>query len=75
MMQSDPNKTCIVIVDPYSAGDMLAEALRAHGVKCIAVESSQAIPKAMSSRFKPAVFWNIIRHEGDYGRTLGAVER
>ena len=74
-MRHDLDQTCIAIVDPYSEGAMLAEALRARGVKCIAVESSQAIPKAMSSRFKPAVFWNIIRHEGDYGRTLGAVER
>jgi biotin carboxylase len=74
-MQHDRNETCIVIVDPYSAGAMLAEALRARGVKCIAVESSQAIPKAMRSRFNPAVFWNIIRHEGDYGRTLDAVGR
>jgi len=74
-MQSDRDETCIVIVDPYSAGAMLAEALRARGVKCIAVESSQTIPKAMRSRFNPAVFWDIIQHEGDYGRTLGAVRR
>jgi len=74
-MQHDLDKICIVIVDPYSAGAMLAEALRARGVKCIAVESSQAITKAMRSRFNPAVFWDIIRHEGDYGRTLGTVRR
>lgn len=74
-MQRAPDQTCIVIVDPYSEGAMLAEALRARGVKCIAVESSRSIPKAMRSRFNPAVFWDIIRHEGDYGRTLDAVER
>lgn len=74
-MQSVQDETCIIIVDPYAAGAMLAEALRARGVKCIAVESSQAIPKAMRSRFNPAVFWDIILHEGDYERTLGAVER
>ena len=74
-MQRDRDETCIVIVDPYSAGAMLAEALRARGVKCIAVESSQAIPKAMRSRFNPAVFWDIIRHEDNYGRTLDAVGR
>jgi len=72
-MQHDRGETCIVIVDPYSAGAMLAEALRARGVRCIAVESSQAIPKAMRSRFNPAVFWEIIRHEGDYRQTLDAV--
>jgi biotin carboxylase len=27
----------------------------------------------MRSRFNPAVFWDIIRHEDDYGRTLDAV--
>ena len=74
-MRHDRDETCIVIVDPYSAGAMLAEALRARGVKCIAVESSQTIPKAMRSRFNPAVFWDIIRHEGDFGRTLDAVAR
>jgi biotin carboxylase len=74
-MQPRRDETCIVIVDPYSAGAMLAEALRAHGVKCIAVESSPATPKAMRSRFNPAVFWDIIQHEGDYGRTLDAVGR
>jgi biotin carboxylase len=74
-MQRDRDETCIVIVDPYSAGAMLAEALRARGVKCIAIESSQAIPKSMRSRFNAAVFWDIIRHEDDYGRTLDAVAR
>lgn len=74
-MQRARDKTCIVIVDPYSAGAMLAEALRARGVKCIAVESSQAIPKAMRSRFNPAVFWDIVRHEDSYARTLDAVGR
>ncbi len=74
-MLRERDETCIVIVDPYSAGAMLAEALRACGVKCVAVESSQAIPKAMRSRFNPAVFREIIRHEGDYGRTLDAVGR
>jgi biotin carboxylase len=74
-MQHDRDKTCIAIVDPYAEGAMLAEALRARGVKCIAIESSQAIPKAMRSRFNPAVFWEVIRHESDYGRTLDAVGR
>jgi biotin carboxylase len=74
-MQRDRNKTCIVIVDPYSEGAMLAEALRARRVKCIAVESSQAIPKQMRKCFNPAVFWDIIRHEDNYRRTLDAVGR
>jgi biotin carboxylase len=75
MRHGSDRTICIVIVDPYSAGAMLAEALRARGVKCIAVESSQAIPKAMRSRFNPAVFWDIIRHEDNYARTLDMVGR
>jgi biotin carboxylase len=74
-MQHDRYETCIAIVDPYSAGAMFAEALRARGVKCIAIESSQAMPKAMKSRFNPAVFWDIIRHENNYRQTLDAVRR
>ena len=74
-MQRGPADTCIVIVDPYSAGAMLAEALRARGAICVAVESSPAIPKAMRSRFNPAVFRDIIRHEDDYGCTLESVRR
>jgi hypothetical protein len=64
---------CIVIVDPYSSGTMLAEALRARGARCVAVESSSSIPKAMRSRFNPGMFWNIIQHDGDYKQTLLAV--
>jgi biotin carboxylase len=64
---------CIVIVDPYSAGAMLAEALRARGVKCIAVESSSAIPKSMRSRFNPGVFHDVIQHDAGYDQTLHAV--
>ena len=74
-MQHGLNGICIALVDPYSAGAMFAEALRARGVKCIAIESSQAMPKAMKSRFNPAVFWDIIRHENNYGQTLAAVRR
>jgi biotin carboxylase len=74
-MQGNPNDTCVAIVDPFGEGAMLAEALRARGVKCIAVESSQAIPKAMRPRFNSAVFWAIIRHADDYRRTLDMVGR
>jgi len=66
---------CVVIVDPYSAGAMLAEALRARGAKCIAVESSLHIPKPMRSRFNPAVFHEVILHEDGFESTLHAVGR
>jgi biotin carboxylase len=52
---------------------MLAEALRARGAKCIAVESSADLPKPMQSRFNPGVFVDIIQHEAGYERTLNAV--
>ena len=52
---------------------MLAEALRARGVKCVAVESSSTIPKAMRSRFNPGIFWSIFQHDGNYEQTLHAV--
>ena len=54
---------------------MLAEALRARGAKCIAVESSSAMPEQMRSRCNPDVFQGIIQHDGDYEQTLHAVRR
>lgn len=65
----------VAIVDPYSSGGMLSEALRARGAKCIAVESSSAMPEQMRSRFNPDVFRGIIQHDGDYEQTLNAVRR
>ena len=53
---------------------MLAEALRARGAKCIAIESSAAIPKAMRARFNSGVFHNIIQHQTDINVTLDAVK-
>jgi biotin carboxylase len=66
---------CAVIVDPYSSGAMLAEALRARGTKCIAVLGSPDLPKSMRSRFNPGVFQEIIEHDGCYEQTLDAVKR
>jgi biotin carboxylase len=66
---------CVVIVDPYSEGAMLAEALRARGVKCVAIESSLEIPKSMRSRFNSGVFWDIVQHDADFEQTLYAVKR
>ncbi len=64
---------CIVIVDPYSSGAMLAEALRARGAKCIAVESSPSLPLSMKSRFNPDAFADVIQHDCDLGKTVDAV--
>ncbi len=65
----------VIIVDPYSSGAMLAEALRARGTKCIAVVSSQDLPRSMRSRFNPGVFQKIIEHDADYQQTIDAVRR
>jgi biotin carboxylase len=54
---------------------MLAEALRARGAECIAIESSPDLPKSMKSRFNPGVFHNIIQHDAGYEQTLAAVRR
>jgi biotin carboxylase len=64
---------CIVIVDPYSSGAMLAEALQARRANCIAVESSPRLPQAMKSRFNPRAFADVIQHDGDLEKTLLAV--
>ena len=49
-------EVCIVIVDPYSSGAMLAEKLLERGAKCIAVESSPEMPELMKSGFNPDMF-------------------
>ncbi|MEZ5540448.1 MAG: ATP-grasp domain-containing protein [Pseudomonadota bacterium] len=67
------SKPSIVIVDPYSSGAMLAEALRARGARCTALESTVNMPLLMRSRFNPGMFVDIIRHAEDYAATLAAV--
>ena len=52
---------------------MLAEALRARGAKCIAVQSSPSLPQAMKSRFNPGTFSDVIQHNFDLDKTLDAV--
>lgn len=66
-------QNCTVIVDPYSAGAMLAEALQERGAECVAVESSPTHPANMKSRFSPDSFREVIRHQSDFDHTLAAV--
>jgi biotin carboxylase len=68
------NDVCIVIVDPYSSGAMLAQALQARGASCLAVESSPGLPEAMKSQFNPGSFLNVIRHDSDLDKTINAVK-
>ena len=65
----------IVIVDPYSSGALLADALVARGVRCIAVESSPALPTSMRSHFDRDAFGEVISHHGDGEQTLQSVAR
>jgi biotin carboxylase len=65
---------CIVIVDPFSAGALLAQALQARGATCIAVQSTPDLPPSMRSRFDPDSFPDIIHHSSDLHDTLSAVQ-
>ena len=65
---------CVAIVDPYSSGAMLADALHAKGVKCIAIQSSPLTPSSMKSRFNPDRFVEIIEHRQELDETLSALE-
>ena len=65
----------VAIVDPYSAGALLSAALVERGVPCVAIESSSTHPASMKSHYKPDTFIDVIRHEGDFDRTLHRVRR
>jgi biotin carboxylase len=69
------SRPCIVIVDPYSSGALLGEALAARGAACVAVESTPTLPSSMKSHFDPAVFQETSRHTGDLDATSQAVRR
>ena len=51
-----------VIVDPYSSGALLADALATSGVRCLAVESTATLPCSMKSKFVPGRFSEVIQH-------------
>ena len=74
-LESLLHEVYMVIVDPYSSGAMLAEALLARGAECIAVESSPEMPEQMKSGFNPDMFQCVIQHDGNYKQTLHAVRR
>jgi len=65
----------IAIVDPYSAGAMLAQELWARNVACVAVLSSPRVPAIMRSRFDRRVFGEIIEHDQDIDATIAALKR
>lgn len=65
----------IAIVDPYSSGTMLAEALRHEGVRCVAVRSSPRLPESVTAKFRPELFDAVIEHGDDVEATLAAVRQ
>ena len=68
-------ETCVAIVDPFSSGAMLAEALTARRATCVAILSSPDIPAFMRSGFDPSIFVAIIEHGNDLGATVDALRR
>lgn len=60
----------VAIVDPYSSGTLLAEALIERGLSCIAIESAPSLPASIRARGKPALYADTIRHDRDIETTL-----
>lgn len=58
-----------VIVDPYSAGALLAPELNARGWTCVAVQSDPNPASSFASSFRPNDFREIIVHEGSVDAT------
>ncbi len=69
-----PN-ACVAIVDPYSAGALLATALIERGVSCVAIESYPAVPASMRSHYTPDAFANVIQADDNFDHTLAQVAR
>jgi biotin carboxylase len=63
----------VAIVDPFSSGAMLAEALRGRKIACVAVLSSARIPESMRSRFDRAAFAAVVEHGRDLEETIEAL--
>lgn len=68
-------KAPVAIVDPYSAGALLAETLLERGVPCLAIESSPSIPAALKKGYNPDAFIDVIRADDNFERTLDLVRQ
>ena len=73
-IRSNLANVCIVIVDPFSAGALLAEALHMRGAQCIAIQSTTRLPPSMRSRFDPGLFHDIIQPSRNMQDTVHAVQ-
>ncbi len=60
----------IAIVDPYSAGSLLAEAIREKGVGCIAIKSGETAPSVFRKNRKEPEFDAVLIDNSQIGETL-----
>lgn len=58
-------KPFVVVVDPYSSGNLLAPAMRAAGLAPVAVTSTDRPPPVYADSYRPDDFDMIVRH-GDF---------
>jgi biotin carboxylase len=63
----------VAIVDPLSTGAYLAGEFASRGWRAIAVMSTQEIPDAFISSFRPGDFDKIVIHDGDLDKTVAAL--
>ena len=61
----------VVVVDPYSSGEMLAPALRAHGLTPVAVTTTPKPPEIYLHTFHPDDFDMVLPHTGSLAELLG----
>ncbi|MFC4584821.1 ATP-grasp domain-containing protein [Sphaerisporangium corydalis] len=64
------DKPIVVIVDPYSSGNLLAPALRDAGLLPVAVTSARRPPAMWAGSYHPEDFHQVIAHAGHLGETL-----
>lgn len=57
------------VVDAYSTGRFLPEAIRRHGMDCVHVQSSPKVCPFFLASFRPRDFTENIRHDGSARRT------
>ncbi|MEU7188016.1 ATP-grasp domain-containing protein [Streptomyces sp. NPDC039022] len=62
-----------LIVDAYSTGRFLPAALAGHGVKCVHVQSTPALPAHLLRTFPQGAFTECLVHDGDLEALLDAV--
>jgi hypothetical protein len=67
------SRPTVVVVDPYSSGNLLAPALREAGISPVAVVSGPAPPAVYASTYHPEDFDVIFRYEGRLGELVDHV--